>query len=69
MKRAAFLLAWVLMALPAFSQYTLKGVIADEENQPLPGANLLISELGRGVISQKDGSFTCTEYPADPTCF
>ncbi|MEN8202577.1 MAG: TonB-dependent receptor [Bacteroidota bacterium] len=63
MKRAAFLLAWILLTMPAISQYTLNGVIADEDNQPLPGANLLISELGRGVISQRDGSFVMNRVP------
>jgi iron complex outermembrane receptor protein len=63
MKRAAFLLVWLFMALPAFSQYALTGVVSDEENQPLPGANLFISELNRGVISHKDGSFTMHRVP------
>jgi len=63
MKRAALLLAWLIIAPPVFSQYTLRGVVTDEENQPLPGANLLISELGRGVVSQKNGSFTMNRVP------
>jgi len=63
MKRAALLLVWVFMALTAFSQYTLRGVITDEAKQALPGANLLITELGRGVISQRDGSFAMHRVP------
>ncbi len=63
MKRVVMLLAWTVMVMPVFSQFTLSGVVIDEKQNPLPGANLLIVELGRGTISGSDGSFAMDRMP------
>ncbi len=46
MRRAALVLAWILGSVSVFGQYTIKGVVTDDENQPLPAANILLTELG-----------------------
>jgi len=51
-------LALALITMPAISQYTLSGVVLDEQNDPLQGANLIIEELNRGTITFSDGSFS-----------
>ena len=61
--RAAMLLAMILMVMPAFSQYTLSGVVVDEQNNPLPGANLLLKEVNRGTVTYNDGSFSIDRLP------
>jgi iron complex outermembrane receptor protein len=44
--------------MPAFSQFTVSGVVKDENNHPLAGANLIITELGKGTVARSDGSFS-----------
>ncbi len=63
MKRVALLLAMPLWAMAVMGQYTVSGVITDEENQRLPGANLVITELNRGTVSSTDGSFELEDVP------
>lgn len=63
MKRAVILLAWLLMVMPAFSQFTVSGVVMDEQDNPLPGANLVFPMLGRGTVTYKDGSFAMGRIP------
>jgi len=63
MKRAVIVLAWLLMVMSAFSQYTVSGVVVDEQDNPLPGANLVFNMLGRGTVTFKDGSFSMGRIP------
>ncbi|MCP4314182.1 MAG: TonB-dependent receptor plug domain-containing protein, partial [Bacteroidetes bacterium] len=63
MKRVALLLAMPLWAMAAMGQHTVSGVVTDQENQALPGANLVISELNRGAVSSVDGSFEVKNIP------
>ena len=63
MKRAAAMLAWILLVMPAFSQYKITGKISDEELEALPGANIQLSELHRGTVSARDGSFVLERIP------
>ncbi|MCK4747031.1 MAG: TonB-dependent receptor [Bacteroidales bacterium] len=64
MKRVAWMLTMSLWALSAFSQYTISGEVADEQNQPLPGANLVITELNKGAVSSGNGTFRIENIPA-----
>jgi iron complex outermembrane receptor protein len=63
MKKAIFWLVWSLLAMPAFGQFTISGILGDENNDPLPGANILIEELDRGAVSQSDGTFLIEGIP------
>ncbi len=64
MRRAIWWLVWSWMALPAFGQHSVSGSVLDENQDPLPGANVVMSRLERGTISGRDGSFTFREVPA-----
>jgi len=63
MKRVALLLAIPLWAVAAMGQYTVSGVVNDEGQQSLPGANLVITALNRGTVSSGDGVFEITNIP------
>ncbi len=57
------MLAWTLLVVPAFSQYRVSGSVRDDENKPLPGANIQLSELLRGTVTGNDGTFTLERVP------
>ena len=50
-------------AMTAYSQYTVSGVVTDEGNQPLPGANLVIADMNKGTIAAEDGVFMLEGIP------
>ncbi|MGC6480216.1 MAG: TonB-dependent receptor [Flavobacteriaceae bacterium] len=60
---------WTLLAVfsvtLAFAQTTIKGTVNDNNNQPIPGANVLIQE-GEGVVTDFDGNFSFTTASALP---
>ncbi len=64
MKQATLVLVMSLWALAAYSQYTVSGVAVDDQNQPLPGANLVIGEQNRGTVASQDGTFRFDHVPA-----
>ena len=41
-----------------FSQTKISGKITDEENQPLPGANIYLKDTYDGISSETDGTFS-----------
>jgi iron complex outermembrane receptor protein len=63
MKRAAMMLASILLLVPAFSQHRISGSILDEEMKALPAANIQLSELKRGTVTGNDGSFSFEKIP------
>jgi len=63
MRRAILMLAWIPGIVSVWGQYSVKGTVYSEESQPLFGASVLLTELGRGVISQKGGDFTMNRVP------
>ena len=44
---------------------TIKGTVRDENNQPLPGATILIKGTTVGIVSDEDGRYTLS-VPDDP---
>lgn len=45
------------MYLNAFAQNKISGSVTDQDNMPLPGATIYISEINTGTISDKDGNY------------
>lgn len=45
-----------------YSQTKISGKITDEDNQPLPGANIYIKDSYDGVSSEADGNYSFTTY-------
>jgi len=59
-------LFYFLLIVPflIFSQSgNVTGTIADENSLPLPGANVFITSISKGAISDFDGKFTLVDIP------
>src|SRR6187431_1027584 len=41
----------------SFAQNSIKGVVTDQNNQPIPGANINIKDVNEGAVTELDGSF------------
>jgi hypothetical protein len=52
------ILFFLLCSSYAYSQAILTGTIKDENNQPLPGANIYIKDTSMGTAADADGSFS-----------
>jgi outer membrane cobalamin receptor len=50
----------MILSTSAFAQGTLQGDIADEHDEPLPGASIFITELGKGTTTNIYGKFKMT---------
>ena len=57
------MLVWILWVLTAFSQYRISGTVLDDQGKALPGANIQLSELKRGTVSNKQGTFSMERVP------
>lgn len=66
MKR--FFIAIILSVLTT-TQYanTIKGIVTDANQKPLLGANIYVSEIQRGTVTNQDGSFLLSGLPASGT--
>lgn len=60
---------WTLLTVfsvtVAFAQTTITGTVNDDNNQPIPGANVLV-QAGEGVVTDFDGKFSFTTDAALP---
>lgn len=50
----------------SFAQNSIKGVVTDENNQPIPGANINVAGSKEGAISDFDGSFVLVTNQTPP---
>ncbi|MBW4361127.1 TonB-dependent receptor [Flavobacterium taihuense] len=50
----------------SFAQNSIKGVVKDENNQPIPGANINLAGSKEGAISDYDGSFVLITKETPP---
>ena len=57
-KNYCLLLILIFINVPVlFGQTNLKGIVKDENGQPLPRATILIKETNQGTLSSENGSF------------
>ena len=49
-----------------YSQTKISGTVVDDNNQPLPGANILIIGTSTGTVTDFDGNFTLTVNQTPP---
>ncbi|REG91184.1 carboxypeptidase-like regulatory domain-containing protein [Flavobacterium aquicola] len=49
-----------------FAQNSIKGVVTDEKNQPIPGANINVAGVKEGTITDYDGSFVLITKQTPP---
>lgn len=50
----------------SFAQNSIKGVVTDEKNQPIPGANINVAGAKEGAITDYDGSFVLITNQTPP---
>jgi outer membrane receptor protein involved in Fe transport len=50
----------------SFAQNSIKGVVTDENNQPIPGASIKVAGSNEGATSDYDGSFVLTTKQTPP---
>ena len=60
-KKIAFLLFFVSQFI--YSQETIKGIVTDEKNQPLLGANVFWFNTSIGTTSDENGNFSIKKSP------
>ena len=60
MKKHIFLLIFCITTSIAFSQNTVTGVVLDNENIPIPSAEVKIKDTTIGAVTDFDGNFTLT---------
>lgn len=60
MKKLKFLMLALLVSYSSISwaQSEITGVVVDDQNVPLPGANVVVKGTTNGVVSDFDGNFT-----------
>jgi len=54
------ILAGLLFTLVTYSQRTISGVVVDENNEPIIGANVIIKGSNLGTVTDLQGGFTVT---------
>ena len=64
--RGALLLAFLTVPIFAFSQEVVQGTITDDNNLPVPGANIVVKGTTNGTTSDFDGNYQITvdDFPA-----
>ncbi len=56
--RTILLLSLLLFGALGFAQTTVTGTVVDENNEPVPGANIIIVGKAEGTVTDFDGNFT-----------
>ncbi|WP_281541531.1 TonB-dependent receptor [Maribacter aestuarii] len=56
--RTILFLALILVGTIGFSQTTINGTVVDQNNEPIPGANIVIVGKAIGTVTDFDGNFT-----------
>ena len=57
MKKLSWLLLMQLLFMTSWAQMGLKGIVKGQDQEPLPGANVVIQKTYSGVSTGSDGSF------------
>lgn len=56
--KTCVLIVTLLISFLGYSQNTIRGVVTDQDNQPLPGASVFIKGTTLGTMTDFDGKFT-----------
>ncbi|MCV6630981.1 MAG: TonB-dependent receptor [Flavobacteriaceae bacterium] len=64
--RTVLLLFFVLLTSVGYSQTVVKGKVVDEENVPVPGANIVVEGTKSGTNSDFDGNFVLNTTKTPP---
>ncbi|MGB5821821.1 MAG: TonB-dependent receptor [Saonia sp.] len=64
--RTISFLCFLMFGMTAFSQTTVNGKVVDQNNQPVPGANVVIVGKAVGTVADFDGNFTLQTSEVPP---
>ncbi|MDB4292004.1 TonB-dependent receptor [Maribacter sp.] len=64
--KTILLLPLLLFGTLAFAQTTVTGNVVDENNEPVPGANIIIVGKAEGTVTDFDGNFTLNTEEEPP---
>ncbi len=63
MKKLLMICLWALVS-SAQAQFSISGKVINEQNEPLPGANVFISSLELGAVASTDGTYQLNNVPS-----
>ena len=66
MTRSVFCAFFLLLGITTFAQTTITGKVVDENNAPIPGANIIITGKAVGTTTDFDGKFTLSTSEVPP---
>jgi len=64
--RTVLFFAFLLIGAAGFSQTVVKGTVVDQDNQPVPTANVVIVGKAVGTVADFDGNFTLETSEVPP---
>jgi len=64
--RTILFLSLLLLGTFGYAQTTIKGNVVDQNNEPVPGANVIIVGKAEGAVSDFDGNFTLQTSETPP---
>ncbi len=65
MKKLIFVFA-LLIGTITYAQTTVTGTVVDENNEPVPGANVAVVGIAEGAVADFDGNFTLSTSATPP---
>ena len=63
--KSTLLSVFLLISACCFGQNIIKGKVTDENNQGIPGANIIVVGTSQGAVTDVEGGFTLADVPAD----
>jgi iron complex outermembrane receptor protein len=65
MKKIYFIIWYLIISTVLFAQsYSFKGIVVDEHNHPLPGANIVLEEKSLHSVADENGQFELNQLSA-----
>ena len=67
--KKAFLVVLMLSSSLIFAQNSINGVVSDEDNNPIPGATIVVQGTNTGVVTDFDGNYQINASAGDQLTF
>jgi len=67
--KKAFLVVLMLLSGFVYSQDTISGSVTDENNNPIPGASIVVEGTNKGVVTDFDGNYSISASTGEQLTF
>ena len=67
--KKAFLVVLMLLSGFVYSQDSISGSVTDENNNPIPGASIVVDGTNRGVVTDFDGNYSINASTGEQLTF